>query len=158
MTAIERSVSGWDCHAHVFGPYDRFPLAPERSYTPPEAPLEQYIAMLKRLGLSRGVLVHPSAYGEDYSLLLNALAAQPQLRGVIVTRNSSVAALKDLRARGVRGARFSHRAGTGANFSGSATFDQRSWRCVPSLWTQGLTLMTGKSESARRPRMAMMRR
>ncbi|MET0918558.1 MAG: amidohydrolase family protein [Burkholderiales bacterium] len=123
MSTIERGVSGWDCHAHVFGPYDRFPLAPERSYTPPEAPLEQYLVMLKRLGLSRGVLVHPSAYSDDYSLLLNVLAAQPQLRGVIVTRDSSVAALKDVRARGVRAARFSHRAGAGTNFSGSATFD-----------------------------------
>ena len=67
-------VTGWDCHAHVFGPYGRFPLAPDRSYTPPEATLEEYLAMLDRLGLSHGVLVHPSAYGEDYSLLFNALA------------------------------------------------------------------------------------
>ena len=34
--------------------------------------------MLERLALSRGVLVHPSAYGEDYSLLRNVLARQPQ--------------------------------------------------------------------------------
>ena len=81
-------MAGWDCHAHVFGPYDRFPLAPDRSYTPPEAPLEQYLALLERLGLSHGVLVHPSAYGEDYSLLRSVLALQPQLRGVIVTRDS----------------------------------------------------------------------
>ena len=81
-------MAGWDCHAHVFGPYDRFPLAPDRSYTPPEAPIENYLAMLERLALSRGVLVHPSAYGEDYSLLRNVLARQPNLRGVIVTRDS----------------------------------------------------------------------
>ena len=29
--------TGWDCHAHLFGPYARFPLAADRSYTPPEA-------------------------------------------------------------------------------------------------------------------------
>jgi hypothetical protein len=22
----------WDCHTHIFGPYERFPLAAERSY------------------------------------------------------------------------------------------------------------------------------
>lgn len=32
----------WNCHAHLFGPYDRFPLAAERSYTPAEAPAEPY--------------------------------------------------------------------------------------------------------------------
>ena len=53
--------TGWDCHAHLFGPYDRFPLAAARSYTPPEATLEQYLALLRRLDLAHGVLVHPSA-------------------------------------------------------------------------------------------------
>ena len=111
-----------DCHAHVFGPYDRFPLAPDRSYTPPEAPLEDYLALLERLGLSRGVLVHPSAYGEDYSLLRNVLALQPQLRGVIVARDIRATTLAQLRDHGVRAARFSHRSGAGTNFAGSASF------------------------------------
>lgn len=112
--------SRWDCHAHLFGPYARFPLASDRSYTPPEAVESQYLALLRRLGLTHGVLVHPSAYGEDHSLLLNALASQPTLRGVVVTRAGGSLVLRDLRDRGVRGARFSHRSGTGANFAGSA--------------------------------------
>ena len=110
-------------HAHLFGPYDRFPLAAERSYTPPEAVEAQYLALLARLGLSNGVLVHPSAYGEDHSLLLHALAAQPSLRGVVVVQPGSRLALAGLRERGVRAARFSHRSGAGANFAGSASFD-----------------------------------
>ncbi|MDR6855679.1 amidohydrolase family protein [Variovorax guangxiensis] len=111
----------WDCHAHLFGPYERFPLAAERSYTPPEAIEPQYTALLRRLGLSNGVLVHPSAYGDDHSLLLHALAVQPALRGVVVVRPDSPLGLADLRAQGVRGARFSHRSGAGANFAGSAS-------------------------------------
>ena len=128
---------GWDCHAHLFGPYDRFPLATERSYTPPEAVRASYLALLERLGLSNGVLVHPSAYGHDHSLLFDALAAAPQLRGVVVTRPGDGLALKNLRARGVRGARFSHRSGAQANFAGSATFDDlRS--LAPALADAGL--------------------
>ncbi|VTU35952.1 putative metal-dependent hydrolase of the TIM-barrel fold protein [Variovorax sp. PBS-H4] len=111
----------WDCHAHLFGPYERFPLAAERSYTPPEAIEPQYAALLRRLGLSNGVLVHPSAYGDDHSLLLHALAVRPALRGVVVVRPGSPLDLADLRAQGVRGARFSHRSGAGGNFAGSAS-------------------------------------
>ena len=77
--------SGWDCHAHLFGPYDRYPLAADRSYTPPEAVEAHYLALLSRLGLSHGVLVHPSAYGDDFSLLFDALAAHRRLRGVILS-------------------------------------------------------------------------
>lgn len=114
---------GWDCHAHLFGPYARYPLAAARSYTPPEATAPQYLALLARLGLAHGVLVHPSAYGDDVSLLLDALAQHPVLRGVVVLRADTPLALGSLRACGVRAARFSHRSGAGANFAGSATLD-----------------------------------
>jgi predicted TIM-barrel fold metal-dependent hydrolase len=114
---------GWDCHAHLFGPYERFPLAADRSYTPPEALAPDYLALLARLGLSNGVLVHPSAYGDDFSLLLHALERHANLRGVVVVRRGSAQPLEPLRGRGVRAARFSHRSGAAANFAGSASFD-----------------------------------
>ena len=50
-----------DCHCHVFGPAARFPYAEPRSYTPEDAPLAAYLALLDRLGCERGVLVQPSA-------------------------------------------------------------------------------------------------
>ena len=114
---------GWDCHAHVFGPYDRFPLAADRSYTPPEATELQYVEMLSKLGLSHGVLVHPSAYGEDYTLLFDTLASRSNLRGVIVVRKDTTQNLAGLHGKRVRAARFSHRSGSGANFAGSASLD-----------------------------------
>ncbi len=46
-----------DTHAHVFGPVARFPYTPDRSYTPPDAPLEKYLKMLDTLGFARGALV-----------------------------------------------------------------------------------------------------
>jgi predicted TIM-barrel fold metal-dependent hydrolase len=114
---------GWDCHAHLFGPYARYPLAAERSYTPPEAVEAQYASLLQRLGLAHGVLVHASAYGKDHTLLLDALAARPDWRGVVVVQSGDALPLAGLHARGVRGARFSHRSGPGNNFAGSASFD-----------------------------------
>jgi predicted TIM-barrel fold metal-dependent hydrolase len=113
----------WDCHAHLFGPYERFPLAADRSYTPPEATEAQYVALLQRLGMAHGVLVHPSAYGDDFSLLFHALERQPAWRGVVVLRADTPLHLASLRARGVRGVRFSHRSGAGTNFAGSASLD-----------------------------------
>lgn len=113
-------LSGWDCHAHLFGPYEQFPLSLDRSYTPPEATDEQYQNLLITLNLSNGVLVHPSAYGDDHSLLFDALANAKNLRGVVVVRADSSLPLDSLYGKGIRGARFSHKSGSGANFLGSA--------------------------------------
>ena len=138
MTASDDLVlGGWDCHAHLFGPYRRFPLAADRSYTPPEALEPQYMALLRRLGLGHGVLVHPSAYGDDHSLLLHALAAQPDLRGVVVIRQDTALPLAALRSRGVRGARFSHRSAAGGNFAGSAALSDLQ-ALAPALADAGL--------------------
>lgn len=117
------NTGGWDCHAHLFGPYAQYPLAADRSYTPPEALDDDYQALLARLGLSHGVLVHPSAYGDDFARLFDALERHPNLRGVIVVRPDTPLPFERLRERGVRAARFSHRSGSGANFAGSASFD-----------------------------------
>lgn len=114
--------TGWDCHAHVFGPYDRYPLAQNRAYTPPEALLSQYIELIHGLGLSHGVLVQPSMYGQDHALLLDVLAQTPALRGVAVLGPEAIGTLKGLRQQGIRGLRYSHRSGTG-NFVGSASLD-----------------------------------
>ena len=132
---MTEDVTGWDCHAHLFGPYDCYPLAANPSHRPPEATQAQYLAQLKRLGLSHGVLVQPSAYAEDHSLLFNALAAEPSLRGVMVARPGQFASFDGLRAKGVRAARFSHR--SGGNFAGSASFDDMLL-LAPSLANAGL--------------------
>lgn len=85
MTGAAPPPGAWDCHCHVFGPAARFPYAEPRSYTPEDAPLEAYLALLDRLGLANGVLVQPSAYGRDNRAMLDALRRAPQrLRGVAV--------------------------------------------------------------------------
>src|SRR4249919_3667793 len=99
-----------DTHAHVFGPSDRFLYADDRSYTPPEAPLEKYLAMLDTFGFARGLLVQGSAHGSDNSAMLDALARQPgRLRGVAAAgADVPPAELRRWHALGVRGLRFNH--------------------------------------------------
>lgn len=99
-----------DCHAHVCGPANQYPYAEERIYTPPDATLESYQALLQMLGISRAVLVQPSVYGTDNSAMLAALKMHPQqFRGVAVISNDPKAVSDDelaqLHAAGVRGLR-----------------------------------------------------
>jgi len=54
-----------DSHCHVFGPADRFPYSPDRSYTPPDAPVANLRRLHARLGISRAVIVHASCHGTD---------------------------------------------------------------------------------------------
>ena len=99
-----------DTHAHVFGPAERFAYAEDRSYTPPDAPLEKYLGMLDAIGFARGVLVQGSAHGRDNSAMLDALRRQPErLRGVAVAdADVTAATLREWHRLGVRGLRFNH--------------------------------------------------
>lgn len=137
-SAVNAVTSGhWDCHAHLFGPYAEFPLASDRTYTPDEARELQYAALLERLGMAHGVLVHPSAYGSDYRLVLAALAARPQWRGVLVAQANTSLDLKALRSQSVRALRYSHRSGAATNFVGSASLDDLI-AMAPALADAGL--------------------
>src|SRR3712207_6139262 len=98
----------WDCHVHTFGPHDRYPLSPERRYTPGEAMAADARTHAATIGARHLVLVQPSPYGEDNSCLLDALAALgPSCRGVVVLKASALddTTLADLDAAGVRGVR-----------------------------------------------------
>jgi predicted TIM-barrel fold metal-dependent hydrolase len=111
--AIQLPAGSCDCHAHVFGPFERYPLAEPRSYTPPLSPLAGYLEMLENSGFSRGVLVHGGANGWDQSATSDALrAAGGRLRGVaVVPFTTTDAALQELDATGFRAIRFTEVAG-----------------------------------------------
>ena len=96
-----------DCHAHVFGPVSRYPYVPQRTYTPPDAPLSAYRRMLDTLGIDRGILVQPSVYGTDNRATLDALAAAgANFRGVVVVdEDVPHGELERMHAIGVRGVR-----------------------------------------------------
>jgi predicted TIM-barrel fold metal-dependent hydrolase len=63
-----------DAHCHIFGPGDRYPYAPDRSYTPPDAPLARFKELQAILGLERAVLVNASCHGVDNTVIVDAIA------------------------------------------------------------------------------------
>lgn len=97
-----------DAHCHVFGPTARFPYAPNRRYTPNEAPKDALFALHAHLGLARAVIVQASCHGSDNRAMLDALADRPaHTRGVaIVDEGFNAADLDALHEGGVRGVRF----------------------------------------------------
>jgi len=97
-----------DAHCHVFGPADRFPYAPDRSYTPPDAPYEHLVALHDFLGIARGVIVQASCHGTDNTAMLDAIArGSGRYRGVaIVDDGIDDKGLEALNRGGVRGVRF----------------------------------------------------
>ena len=97
-----------DCHAHVIGSTARHPLAEVRAYTPPDALLEDYEALLAALGFERAVIVQPSVYGYDNACTLEAVRALgPRGRAVVVVDPAaSDAELAEMAAAGACGLRF----------------------------------------------------
>ena len=96
-----------DTHAHILGPIAKFAYSPARVYTPPDCLLSDYQKMLATLGVERAVLVQPSVYGSDNTVMLNALQSTGgAFRGVAVVDDTvSDAELATLNAAGVRGVR-----------------------------------------------------
>ncbi len=105
-----------DCHMHIFGPYERYPLSPGRSYTPPEASLAAYRAMCDTIGIERTVIVQPSIYGTDNAVTLDAVDAigRDRTRAVVVVDESfDLPALRAIAARGACGVRINAVSGNG---------------------------------------------
>lgn len=96
-----------DTHAHILGPFDRFPLNEDRGYTPPPAPLEDFLELQKTLGLDRAVIVHPSAAGTMLGVTEDALVRMDgRARGIAVVDpgigDSELDRLDEIGFRGLR--------------------------------------------------------
>lgn len=105
-----------DCHMHIFGPYDRYPLDPGRGYTPPEASLAMYREMLESIGVQRTVVVQPSIYGTRNDVTLDAVDAlgHDRARAIVVVDNLiTERGLAEMHRRGARGVRFNAVSGNG---------------------------------------------
>lgn len=109
-----------DCHAHIFGPQDRFPFSPHRSYTPEDCTTDEYRDMLATLGFDRGVLVQGGAHGTDNAAMLDAMERLgPRIKGIaVLPPGTPLREREALHAKGVRGFRMS------TVVSGGVGFDQ----------------------------------
>ncbi|HEV7264975.1 MAG TPA: amidohydrolase family protein [Falsiroseomonas sp.] len=98
-----------DCHMHIYGRPERYPVAQTNpSPVPFGADLVGYRAVQAKLGLTRTVVVQPTAYGADNTCTLDAVAALglDAARAVVVaTPETSEGELRRLHAAGARGAR-----------------------------------------------------
>jgi predicted TIM-barrel fold metal-dependent hydrolase len=96
-----------DVHNHIVGPLSKYPMAANRTYTPPEASVAQLRALRVQLGVARNVIVQPSFYGFDNSCLVDALAELgTSARGVaVVPLDVADAELQRLARAGVTGVR-----------------------------------------------------
>jgi len=97
-----------DAHCHVFGPGAQFPYAPERRYTPCDAPKMKLWGLRDYLGFERNVIVQATCHGADNRALVDALrASDGRARGVAtVAAGVTERELAALDEAGVRGVRF----------------------------------------------------
>jgi len=97
-----------DAHCHVFGPAKRFPYAPERKYTPVDAPKEKLFQLRDFLGFDKNVIVQASCHGKDNAALIDALVnSNDKARGIaVIGEDISDRELKEMDVAGVKGVRF----------------------------------------------------
>ena len=97
-----------DAHCHVFGPEAKFPYAPERKYTPCDAPKEKLFALRDFLGFDKNVIVQASCHSKDNRAMVDALdASNGKAKGVaFVGEEVTDDELKWMDNAGVRGVRF----------------------------------------------------
>jgi len=99
-----------DCHCHVFPDPQRYPLSPNRSYTPALTTLDDYLAMCAVVGIERTIQVNASTYGTDNSVSLDVIKTLglARARGVAgVAPDVSAQDLRTLHDGGMRGVRLS---------------------------------------------------
>lgn len=98
----------WDCHTHIYGPWETFPLPDDAVYRPAAAPMASLLQLHQELGIGHGVLVQAACYKSDHHALLAALAMTAgRYRGVaLIDAATDDATLQALHDGGVRGIRF----------------------------------------------------
>jgi predicted TIM-barrel fold metal-dependent hydrolase len=97
-----------DAHCHIFGPAAQYPYAPDRPYTPPDAGLEDFRALHRKLGVGRAVIVNASVHGTDNRVAHDAIAVSGGAYRAVANLDGQITehGLRDLHEGGFRGCRF----------------------------------------------------
>ena len=97
----------WDCHAHIYGLREKYPLWTGASYNPPVADVEDYRHMLEAVGIEHAVIVQPSAYGTDNHCTMDAvIRSNGAWRSVAVIDDKTTdAQLEEMNKVGFKGVR-----------------------------------------------------
>jgi predicted TIM-barrel fold metal-dependent hydrolase len=97
-----------DTHVHIWGPFDRFPVAKGAPYTPPERTRDDLVVLHERLGVDRAVIVQTTVYKSDNRAMLDGIARSGgRWRGVaLIDEHFTDADFRTLHEGGVRGVRF----------------------------------------------------
>ena len=110
------------------GRVPRFPYAPNRRYTPEDAPKETLAALHDHLGVERAVIVQASCHGADNRAMLDAIAWRPdRYRGVAIVDQSYGEAELAICTRAAC-------AGS-ASTSSAILAARRTWTCSIGRWT-----------------------
>jgi predicted TIM-barrel fold metal-dependent hydrolase len=79
-----------DSHTCIVADPAKFPLAPDRGYTPEAASLDEMRAVHRALHIQRVVIVQPSFYGTDSSCTLDTVRQLgPNARGVVLIADNA---------------------------------------------------------------------
>lgn len=108
MTGLDIPQAACDSHVHIVGDPARFPMDPQRDYTPEPATAADLASMLARFGIERAVIVTPTIYGFNAAATLAAIDALGRRRAcgtVFVDTETPRAEVERLAMRGVVGMR-----------------------------------------------------
>ena len=128
-----------DCHHHIYEPV-RHPYVPEDVRNQPPAGVDAYRLLQKRLGVTRNVIVQPSAYGFDNACTLEALEQMGADARAIVVINESFPddELNAMHALGVRGIRFNTASGGPKDYAAMQRLAHRvhAWGWHVQFWLE----------------------
>ena len=108
LPRLQAPAGACDCHHHIYDA-TRFPPKDPGPQFQPNARVEEYRLLQRRIGTTRNVIVTPAAYVDNNSVTLDAISRLgANARGVaLLTTAVTDAELKRLTDGGVRGVRFS---------------------------------------------------
>jgi len=152
-----------DCHFHIYGPFDRYPAIEGERFSPRgEATIEDAFAHWDRIGVSRGVIVHAVAAGDDNAVTYDALRRHPDRLRAVAVLDADVTdrRLDELTDAGFRGARINLLRQDGKALTSRGTgFDdfralapriaERGWHA--QLWVECSDLAAAAPELERLP-------